>query len=383
MNNALQNVVTPPLFSADTRPIILGGELNELGLPAAVRCDQRSLFAPRAVCLHPLDASLWVCDTGHHRIIAWQKHTQYGGDACLSLGQNGGEARNAGGDASAHSFNVPSGISPYGRGLAVADSWNHRVLIWHELPYTGQAADMVLGQSDFTSNLANRGDARASANSLHWPSGVMTDGDTLYIADTGNRRVLIWEHKPSDNGAAADRALGQSNFYCRDENGGGDAKRDSMRWPHSMCLWQQRLCIADAGNNRIMIYDSALPASHSSARWLLGQRDESATMLNQGGMAATANTLSMPYGISSHGDYLIVADTANSRLLGWHSKYLADNIPATELYGQLDFHLSGDNRWAKVDDESVCWPYGIFAVDGQLAIADSGNSRIVIRRLAR
>ncbi|MGJ8685887.1 MAG: NHL repeat-containing protein [Spongiibacteraceae bacterium] len=383
MNTALQSTVTAaPLLCAHTKPTILGGELNEQGLPAAVRCDQRSLFAPRAVCLHPLDNSLWVCDTGHHRIMAWPQQNQYTGDACLSLGQGDGEARNAGGEASDCSFNVPSGISPYGKGIAVADSWNHRILIWHELPYQGQPADIVLGQTDFTSNLANQGEAQASASSLHWPSGVMIDGDTLYIADTGNRRVLIWDNKPINSGTPADRVLGQQDFHCRDENGGGDANRSSMRWPHSMCLWQERLCIADAGNNRIMVYNSALPTSHSAAHWILGQKNETATMLNQGGMAATASTLSMPYGISSHGDRLIVADTANSRLLGWHSQHLADNVAATELYGQFDFQLSGDNRWTKVDDDTLCWPYGIFAVDGQLAIADSGNSRIIIRRFA-
>ncbi len=45
-----------------------------------------------------------------------------------------------------------------GEGLAVADAWNHRVLIWHKVPQDNNVpADLVIGQTDFTTGLANRG----------------------------------------------------------------------------------------------------------------------------------------------------------------------------------------------------------------------------------
>ncbi len=81
-----------------------------------------------------------------------------------------------------------------GRRLVVADAWNHRVLIWHDFPGRhGQEADVVVGQPDFNSNLPNvEGIGKApSAKTLNWPYGVFSDGQSLWIADTGNHRVVF------------------------------------------------------------------------------------------------------------------------------------------------------------------------------------------------
>ena len=114
---------------------------------------------------------------------------------------------------------------------------------------------MVLGQADFASVEANGGHATASAQSLFWPYGVHWDGARLWVADTGNRRVLMWHGVPMSNGCPADLVLGQRDFGTRDENGGGEPSLSSMRWPHDVTVWNGTLCVTDAGNNRIMIWD--------------------------------------------------------------------------------------------------------------------------------
>ena len=87
--------------------------------------------------------------------------------------------------------------------LAVADAWNHRVLIWHGLPErSNQPADVVLGQADFDGALANRGADAPRADTLFWCYGVAIAGGRLFVADTGNRRVLVWDRIPTTNGAA-------------------------------------------------------------------------------------------------------------------------------------------------------------------------------------
>jgi hypothetical protein len=48
------------------------------------------------------------------------------------------------------SLNVQTGIVPYENGMAMADAWNHHVLIWHHFPEENNAPpDLVLGQKTF------------------------------------------------------------------------------------------------------------------------------------------------------------------------------------------------------------------------------------------
>ena len=89
----------------------------------------------------------------------------------------------------------------------------------------------------------------------------------------------------------------------------------------------------------------------------------------------------MPYAISSHGKWLIAADTASSRLVAWSFEDLQTNASATALLGQPDFHEKGDNRWQSACADSICWPYGIQVMGDNLVVADSGNNRVSIWKL--
>ena len=80
------------------------------------------------------------------------------------------------------------------------------------------------------------------------------------------------------------------------------------------------------------------------------------------------------------GDELIVGDTANSRLVGWSEAGIAP--PASGLTGQSDFASKGDNGWGIARRDSVCWPYGLSARGGLVAIADSGNNRVLLWKTA-
>ncbi|WP_246047625.1 hypothetical protein [Hankyongella ginsenosidimutans] len=115
---------------------------------------------------------------------------------------------------------MPTGVCAWRGGLAVADAWNHRVLIWHDVPTrSGQPADLVLGQLSGCAVLANRGRDHPDAASLHWPYGVAEISGRLVVCDSGNRRVLVW-NDPTATGQPADLVLGQRSFDCRDENAG-------------------------------------------------------------------------------------------------------------------------------------------------------------------
>ena len=381
--------ITEPV-SATPQPIRgrclteIGGERNASGLAEPMVASASRIFAPRGACIHPQDGSLWISDTGHHRVLGWRN--PLGNNAASQvIGHPDfqGDGRNAGDAVCASSMNVPTGLCAYGSGLAVADAWNHRVLIWRNLPTeTGQPADIVLGQEDFNSDTPNRGQTAPDAGGMHWPFGLLVHDGHLYVADTGNRRVLIWETLPEHSGQPADRVIGQVDFMRRDENGGAAVSSASMRWPHALAIWQGRLCVADAGNNRIMVYATELPATGSGCQYVLGQADKGGSAHMRGRMATAADALNMPYGLASSGDWLIATDTASSRLLAWYVDALCDGAAANGLCGQLSFSQQGDNAWGEVTTNSLCWPYAVAVHERWLITCDTGNSRVLLHELA-
>lgn len=356
-----------PCFSLGQTP----GLLNQ-----PLQASARQLFGPRGVCRLPGDSAIWVADTGHHRLLRFPQRPcdrVIEADLCLGQAVWQGESRNAGQDASGCSFSTPVGVCAVGSGLAVADAWNHRVLIWSEPPrQAGQAADLVLGQADFSAVQGNRGATQAGADTLFWPSGVYSDGRSLWVADTGNRRVLGWKALPSRPGQPADQVLGQADMSSRDQAAGRDLDAGGMVWPHALTLWQGDLLVADAGANRIMCWDGVPWDTAAPCARVLGQPDCTARLHNRGHYRPAADSLAMPYGLASWGEFLLIADTANSRLLVWRRQ----QDTAFAVHAQVDFSHAGDNRWGQAVDDSLCWPYALQVEADQLLIADTGNNRV-------
>jgi hypothetical protein len=364
---------------------VLGGEREPALVTSGVRVDRRTCFGPRGVALLGPDGPVVVCDTGHHRVLIWARRADHdGAPADWVIGQPDfeSEGRNGKGPITGATVDVPTGVCPFGeRGLAVADAWNHRILVWKTLPRENNVpADLVLGQRDFASAAPNRGRATASADGLHWPYGVACAGGRLLVADSENRRVLVWNALPTENGQPADLVLGQASFDCRDENGGRSPDAATMRWPHAIAMRNDDLALADAGNNRILVWTGFPTTNGQPADVILGQPSGDVVDHNQSLYWPRAHTLNMPYGLAWAGDWLVVADTANSRLVGWHASDLATGASARVLAGQPHFHEKGDNRWGPAVPDSFCWPYGVANSGALLAVADSGNNRVSLWR---
>jgi hypothetical protein len=103
----------------------------------------------------------------------------------------------------------PHGVASDGTRVAVSDQNNNRILIWNSIPTTSPSppADVVLGQPDFTSNLANNGGR--SLGSLNSPTGIAIWNGKLLVADTGNNRILVWNSIPTINSTPANAVIGQ------------------------------------------------------------------------------------------------------------------------------------------------------------------------------
>ncbi|ETR67438.1 MAG: hypothetical protein OMM_11600, partial [Candidatus Magnetoglobus multicellularis str. Araruama] len=114
-------------------------------------------------------------------------------------------------------FNNPSSVAvdPTSGKVFISDRTNNRILRFSSMnaTITGSSAEAVLGQADFTSGLANRGGSVA-ANSLSHNDGLYVDSfGCLWLADRYNNRVLRFDNASNKaNGADADGVLGQPNF---------------------------------------------------------------------------------------------------------------------------------------------------------------------------
>jgi hypothetical protein len=374
-----------PLLQSAGPLVVIGvtEQGNDLAVP--VSPTPQTLFGPRGGCLFE-NGPMYVADTGHHRLLGWRQWPEADNTpADWIIGQRDffHEGRNAKGEVTATTLNVPTGVTTCEKALAVADAWNHRVLIWHEAPRASQRpADVVLGQKDFSGAESNRGHADPTGAALFWPYGVHWDGARLWVADTGNRRVLMWNGLPGKNGQPADLVLGQPDFTSRNENGGDSPDAASTRWPHAIGVWNGRLCVADAGNNRIMVWNGIPRTNNPPCDFVLGQRDFTLVDHNQSLYWPNAASLNMPYGLAVAGRWLLIADTANSRLLGWEGDDCETGAAAKRLTGQPDFHAKGDNRWQSPVRDSLCWPYGMAACGDAGLVCDSGNNRVMLWNLA-
>ncbi|MEE9221865.1 MAG: hypothetical protein V3V40_00195, partial [Nitrosomonadaceae bacterium] len=116
------------------------------------------------------------------------------------------------GGVNARSLHAPHGVAVDTAGnVYVADLLNNRVLEYHTPLTTDTVADLVLGQPNSTSNTANNGGV--STSSLNLPREVAVDAaGNVYVADTANHRVLVYLD-PQNTDTVADLVLGKLNVF--------------------------------------------------------------------------------------------------------------------------------------------------------------------------
>ncbi len=257
-----------------------------------------------------------VCDFLNNRILIWNTiPTTSGVPADVVVGQTdfstNSPATTQAGLSSPIELEVADGK------LIVADRDNNRVLIWNTIPTAnGTPADLVLGQNDFTSGSTNGGNANPSASTLAGPYGVWSDGTRLIVCDFGNHRVLIWKSFPTTNGAPADIVLGQSDFSHIEPNAGNAIPTAAtLSRPAHITSNGVQLFLSDTFNNRVLIWNSFPTANFQAADRVLGQSVFTQNASNAGNSSPSAKTLSFPSGLYIYGKKLFVSDYSNNRCL--------------------------------------------------------------------
>ncbi|MBT9281815.1 MAG: NHL repeat-containing protein [Hydrogenibacillus schlegelii] len=340
-------------------------------LPAAAP-SRETMYAPRGVYFD--DRTVIVADSGNHRVLIWHGFPERDhAPADVVLGQPDFTSEGP------RLLHLPTAVAVYEGRLFVADAWHHRILIWNEVPTSsGAPPDAVIGQASMDGVLPNRG-GPVHPLGLYWPYGMAYLAGRFYIADTGNRRVLGWNGIPEGD-RPPDVVLGQPDGYTGLENRGKGVSADAFRWPHALAGDETRLYVADAGNHRVLGF-SPHPPGDRPADLVLGQSDFNRNFelphVPQG-----PRRMRFPYGVALCAFGLAVADTANNRVL-----LFADVpergafYPAQAVLGQADFEASGENRWQGVAPDTLCWPYGLWCHKGRLAVADTGNNRVMFWEL--
>ncbi len=407
-----------------------------------------SLCDPRAVAVDAV-GNLYIADSGASRVLEYSTPLNAGigesgaGDALADMvfGQSNSFTTKlcadgtAGGDVSGtgpDSLCGPTGVITDASGnLYVADTNNNRILEYNTPlnPSSGLAgagdtiADNVFGQNgSFTTGGANDGAgggdvAGLGPDSLSDPQGLVTDGaGNLYVADAGNSRLLEF-NTPLNSGsgesgagdAVADLVFGQAGSFTTALCNGSDTgllagfgivvDAGALCSPASVALDAPgNLYATDSDNGRLLVYNTPLNAASGEsgagdtiADRELGQTDLEHNMDNFGGPAAlelanpaSTNVLAANPAIDADG-HLYVADTANSRVLGWTSaSAFADGAAAALVIGQPDFFsfvcdagLAGGDVNG-VGPDSLCEPSGV-AVDsaGNLYVADADDNRVL------
>ena len=280
-------------------------------------------------------------------------------EADVVLGQNDFISSLAG--SGAGQMNQPVAVASDGTRLIVAEWGNNRILIFNQIPQSnGASANVVVGQDGFGTS-----EFGTAANRLRRPNGVSTDGTRLFVTDTLNHRVLVFNQIPTQNGASANVVLGQANFDSRQA---GSTAANTMSSPMSATSDGQRLIVSDMGNNRILIYNRIPTQNGAAADVVVGQPN-----FTSNGAGVSASSLNFPRYAFIVGERLVILDTGNNRVLIYNQIPTQNGAAADVVLGQISF--TGLLESCAAANFAV--PYAGFFDGTDLYVSDSFNRRIL------
>ena len=391
-----------------------------------------SLFVPSDVAYDEDRSRLFVADMHNHRIVVYDLAAGIAANpaAVYVLGQpnlttGGTGAGNLYGNKNTQNAaqGCTTAVNGCGLGRAwamafdsgqnrlyVADTDNHRVLVWNFAAgiTNGMSASNVLGQPSFSINAKNAPCSGGSTNGtnscgLSRPSDVLIDPQGfLYVADTGNHRVLVYNTIANvQNGMAAWRVLGQPSLQTSAPHTGcggvSGVSACSLSEPSSLALdpVSRRLFVAEQKTSRVLVFDVfGVLLNGQAATGVLGQPDFTTKTVNTscgGGASGPSNTNACGFGFfgvridyDTNADRLYVADGSNHRVLVFDTQFVVSGEAAVAVLGQSDF-VSGYNpdhaafggatsRSRMISPEGVTYD----PIGDRLFVADGGNHRVLV-----
>ena len=326
---------------------------------------QNSTSGPSGCDVSPM-GMLGVFQQSGQRASIWNNlPTTNGTAADVLVGQSSFTSNSGVTNASTVSSLNGGVFSANGRKVLLADSPRNRVLLWNTVPTTnGAAADVVLGQTDFVSSTAG-----TTASTMRNPRGAVVSPDgRLIVTDAQNNRVLIWNSVPKTNGVAADVVIGQTDFVSN--TSGRSATQMNTPWGVDVSP-DGKLLVVDERNNRVLVYNQIPTTNGAAADVVIGQPNFTA-----GGTAVTATGSNNPLGVDVYADgKLAIAEFGNDRVLIYNQIPTTNGAAADVVLGQANFTSSGPAITASRMDE----PYrGAFDLNGRLFVAGRNMNRVMV-----
>jgi len=357
--------------------------------------------------------SLYVIDAGNNRVLRYPAPFAQTSDLLavdLIIGQPDLNGRSANGGQTAPTANtlaLANGSGVFRAGMAfdaqgnlwVSDPGNNRVLRYPVSALASgapnqPAADLALGQNDFSSTSLPANLTRSGKNYLSQPAGLAFDPQgRLFIADNSNRVVVY--APPFAIGAASVRVMGvvttpNAPLVSASTLGAVDSSGHAVP-PQAIFFIGSNPYVVDTGNARILGYNpfAQWPIESSAfsppAQSVFGQIDFESAQSNQGLAQPNATTFAGPQPnpfvggpVSAAFDgtgNLYVVDSGNNRVLAFPEQQTGTFTIATRLLGQSDFPYNSLNR---IDGREVGFSgnTGSCSVNGSLPFALGGSTVI-------
>jgi DNA-binding beta-propeller fold protein YncE len=289
------------------------GETCSEGFCVTVSFDpgaEPELGFPRGIAAES-DGDLLVADTGGHRLVRFRPPAA----TFESIGERGDEDG---------AFEDVGGLDVSGPSLFVADTGNHRIQrfdggsLAHQLSW-GRRGD---GRGEFSNP--------TSVAVLRTASGIVE----VYVADTGNHRVQVFDQNGQFRGALGGQGSGDGQFVL--------AVDVAVRELESGA---RRIYVTDLNNNRVQVFDQDLKFVFAF-----------------GGRGSGPGQFLSPRGIAlDRFGRVYVADSANDRV-----QIFSAGGQFLQAFGS-EGSAPGQLRE----------PQGIaVAADGTIHVSDSGNRRV-------
>lgn len=340
------------------------------------------LNGPVGIALAP-SGRVYVADYFNNRVVGFDTLAA-GAPASVVLGEPDFVTNHFAVDQA--SLPSPLGMAIGAGKMAVAERDVNRVVVFNAIPASsGTVPDVVLGQADFTQSSSG-----CSATALNQVTSVsITPDGKLLAADQSNNRILIWNSIPTTNAGAADLVLGQSSFTTcvandDDQNGSNDGVPTARTLSSPTDVWSdgQRLVVLDSLNHRALIWNTMPTTNFQPADVVIGQgsfdkftADDADQDGNQDPTPSAKTLGGLFTGIAVSGDQLAIADASNQRVLVWNHFPTSNFTPADYVLGQPSFTTRG---YPATNAQTLSGPSGLLFHQGKLFVTDSGGGHRVL-----
>ncbi len=341
-----------PTFYVDDIQFIAASGTNQ-GLPDSTADSKvNSLDRPAGVAIAP-NGRVFVALFGNDgsdgnpfrqgAIQSWASATAFtsGAAADIILGQSG-----------ATQVGNPEALTTDSQNrLYIADTGNHRVLVYNSVTATGQQPSFVFGTQGNSSLLENK---------FRFTRGLAVDSKQhLFVTDEFNNRILVY------------------NLPIASNNPTPSAQFAGLNGPRAVAVdGQDKVYIADSENAVVKVFQDPVTTNNFTTPDQTIGDPHAAAKCPSTAAQTSATHLACPIDLvlDSNGN-LFVADTPNHRMLG----YAAGSTTPTAIYGQADFTSYLANRGGAVGDNTLNSPLGMsFDAQGNLYLADFDNNRVLV-----